>query len=112
MSPRVGVTLSGRYRLQRLIATGGQIPPPLENSPKCPRCSLAPICLPDELHYLHTGETPPRPLAVAGNPALPMYVQARGAKVAKKGDVLEVSVDDEAQLIETVIGRGYRLLDR
>lgn len=79
----------------RLIATGGQIPPPLENSPKCPRCSLAPICLPDELHYLHTGETPPRPLAVAGNPALPMYVQARGAKVAKKGDVLEVSVDDE-----------------
>ncbi len=23
MSPRVGVTLSGRYRLQRLIATGG-----------------------------------------------------------------------------------------
>jgi eukaryotic-like serine/threonine-protein kinase len=23
MSPRVGITLSGRYRLQRLIATGG-----------------------------------------------------------------------------------------
>jgi len=79
----------------RLIATGGQLPPPLENSPKCPRCSLAPICLPDELHYLRTAETPPRPLAVAGTPALPMYVQARGAKVAKKGEVLEVSVDDE-----------------
>lgn len=78
----------------RLIATGGQIPPPLENSPKCPRCSLAPICLPDEVHYLRTGQTPPRPLAVAGTPALPMYVQARGAKVSKKGEVLEVSVDD------------------
>ena len=79
----------------RLIATGAQMPPPLENSPKCPRCSLAPICLPDELHYLRTQQTPPRPLAVSQAPALPMYVQARGAKVAKKGEVLEVSVDDE-----------------
>lgn len=79
----------------RLVAGGGQIPPPLENSPKCPRCSLAAICLPDEVHYLRTAATPPRPLAVGQAPALPMYVQARGAKVAKKGEVLEVSVDDE-----------------
>ncbi len=79
----------------RLIASGAQMPPPLENSPKCPRCSLAAICLPDELHYLRTQQTPPRPLAVSQAPALPMYVQARGAKVAKKGEVLEVSVDDE-----------------
>lgn len=80
----------------RLIASGGQIPPPLENSPKCPRCSLAAICLPDEVHYLRNAQTPPRPLAVQGVPALPLYVQARGAKVAKKGEVLEVSVDDVA----------------
>ncbi len=79
----------------RLMAIGGQMPPPLENSPKCPRCSLAGICLPDEVHYLRTQQTPPRPLAVGGATALPMYVQARGAKVAKKGDVLEISVDDE-----------------
>lgn len=26
----------------------GPIPPPLDHSPKCPRCSLAPVCLPDE----------------------------------------------------------------
>ncbi len=80
----------------RLIASGHQIPPPLENSPKCARCSLAPICLPDELHCLRHAETPPRPLAVQGTPALPLYVQARGAKVARKGEVLEVSVDDVA----------------
>ncbi|MBS0446695.1 MAG: CRISPR-associated endonuclease Cas1 [Proteobacteria bacterium] len=88
----------------RLIATGAQMPPPLENSPKCPRCSLASICLPDELHYLRTHETPPRPLAVGQAPALPMYVQARGAKVAKKGEVLEVSIDDEKVA-------GARLMD-
>jgi CRISP-associated protein Cas1 len=78
----------------RLVATGGQVPPPLENSPKCPRCSLAAICLPDEVHYLRNAQTPPRPLAVGGSPALPLYVQARGAKVGKKGEVLEISVDD------------------
>ena len=88
----------------RLIATGGQMPPPLENSPKCPRCSLAPICLPDELHYLRTQQTPPRPLAVSQAPALPLYVQTRGAKVAKNGDVLEVFVDDEKVA-------GARLMD-
>src|SRR5690606_41234693 len=27
----------------RLIAAGGQMPPPLEDSPKCPRCSLGGI---------------------------------------------------------------------
>jgi len=79
----------------RRMAEGGEIPPPLQSSPKCPRCSLAAICLPDEVHYLRSGGTPPRPLAVSQAPALPMYVQSRGAKVAKSGELLEVSVDDE-----------------
>jgi CRISPR-associated protein Cas1 len=32
----------------RALAEGGRIPPPLVDSPKCPRCSLVSICLPDE----------------------------------------------------------------
>ena len=79
----------------RLLAAGARMPPPLQHSPKCPRCSLAGICLPDEVHFLRDGENPPRPLAVEHSPSLPLYVQARGAKISKKGDVLEVSVDDE-----------------
>lgn len=79
----------------RLMAAGGRIPAPLEDSPKCPRCSLVSICLPDEVNFLRESEAPPRPLAVAGDPALPVYVQARGAKVAKKGEVLEISIDDQ-----------------
>lgn len=78
----------------RLTAAGGQIPQPLENSPKCPRCSLVGICLPDETNYLRRAETPPRPLAVGIGDSLPMYVQAHRAKVAKKGETLEVTVDD------------------
>jgi CRISPR-associated endonuclease Cas1 len=79
----------------RMIASGGQMPPPLVDSVKCARCSLVGICLPDELNYLRTEETPPRPLAVPRDEALPLYVQARGAKVAKKGEKLEISIDDE-----------------
>lgn len=79
----------------RLVAIGGQIPPPLDDSPKCPRCSLVGICLPDEVNYLHKQDIAPRPLAVGRDEALPLYVQARGAKVAKKGETLDISVEDE-----------------
>lgn len=79
----------------RLIAAGGQLPPPLEDSPKCPRCSLVGICLPDEVNFLKRMEEPPRPLAVGRDEALPLYVQANSAKVAKKGETLEITVEDE-----------------
>jgi len=88
----------------RLTAAGGTIPPPLEDSPKCPRCSLVGICLPDEVNYLSDGESQPRPMAVRHDEALPVYVQANHAKVSKKGEVLEIKIDDEkvstARLVE------------
>jgi CRISPR-associated protein Cas1 len=37
----------------------GPIPAPLEDSPKCVRCSLVPICLPDETRLLHEAPTHP-----------------------------------------------------
>src|SRR5690606_36111669 len=43
-------TALGAINGLRLIASGGRIPPPLEDSPKCPRCSLVTICLPDEVN--------------------------------------------------------------
>lgn len=89
----------------RLIAAGGQIPPPLEDSPKCPRCSLVGICLPDEVNFLRRqGDKPPRQLVVGHDEALPMYVQEHRARVSKKGETLEVSVED------TVVARA-RLID-
>ena len=92
----------------RNVAQGGTIPPPLEDSPKCPRCSLVSICLPDEVNHLALLSCPGttlRPIAVPATDALPLYVQARGAKVAKSGETLVVTVDDEkvatARLAET-----------
>jgi CRISPR-associated endonuclease Cas1/CRISPR-associated protein Cas4 len=81
----------------RLIAAGGQLPPPLAESPKCPRCSLVGICLPDEVNFLRQPGETPRPLAVARDEALPIYVQANRAKVSKQGETLEITVDDQPQ---------------
>ena len=92
----------------RRVAAERVIPPPLEDSPKCPRCSLVSICLPDEINHLALLSRPemaPRSIAVPSTDALPLYVQARGAKVAKSGENLVVSVKDEkvtnARLAET-----------
>jgi CRISPR-associated protein Cas4 len=48
----------------RLVAMGGRVPPPLEDSPKCPRCSLVAICMPEEVNFLRHGIAP-RPLAAS-----------------------------------------------
>ena len=40
----------------RRVAASGEIPAPLEDSPKCPRCSLVGICLPDEVNLLRSAD--------------------------------------------------------
>ena len=69
-------------------------PPPLDNSPKCPRCSLAGICLPDETNLFRRGY-PPRPLNPSDDPALPLYIQTPGARLRKKGERLMVESENE-----------------
>ncbi|MDW8316142.1 MAG: CRISPR-associated endonuclease Cas1 [Rhodovarius sp.] len=79
----------------RLLAASGRIPPPLEDSPKCPRCSLVSICLPDEVAWLRHGRIEPRPLAVGQTDALPLIVQDPRARIARSGETLEVTVEGE-----------------
>ena len=77
----------------RLSAASRKPPPPLVDSPKCPRCALAGICLPDEINLFRKGVVP-RPLNPADDPALPMHVQAPGARVRKSGDTIVVETDE------------------
>jgi len=101
----------------RAAAAAAVIPPPLVDSPKCPRCSLVGICLPDETALLQlggvtgelvdaaeaTGAEPVecavkprvRRLIPANDDALPLYLQTQGAMLGKSGDRLTVKLKDE-----------------
>ncbi|WP_407180859.1 CRISPR-associated endonuclease Cas1 [Bradyrhizobium sp. STM 3562] len=85
----------------RLAAASGRMPPPLVDSPKCTRCSLAGICLPDEVTFFRRGLAP-RPLNPSADTALPLYVQEPGARVGKSGEVLVV--ETEAGKTEVPLG--------
>lgn len=97
----------------RQTASGNKLPPPLVDSPKCPRCSLVGICLPDETHVLaqldaeaaevsteadsstvrRTSKSVAprvRKLLPARDDSLPMYVKEHGAVIGKSGDRLTV----------------------
>jgi CRISPR-associated protein Cas1 len=111
----------------RRVAANQVIPPPLVRSPKCPRCSLVGICLPDETNLLReataegladeaTAETEPsclaqaeavepRRLIPARDDALAVYVQGQGYSVGLRGEVLEIrekgKAVSDARLLET-----------
>ncbi len=79
----------------RCMAASGRIPQPLVDSPKCPRCSLVGICVPNEVNLLSPQAQPVRRddvrrMAPARDDTIPVYVQAQGAVVGKSGDQLEV----------------------
>jgi len=84
----------------RETALSGVIPPPLEDSPKCPRCSLVGICLPDETRLLAEPDRPLvkgdiRRLMPARDDALPLYVKEQGVTLGISGDVLTVKQRQE-----------------
>jgi CRISPR-associated protein Cas1 len=79
----------------RGVALAGHIPPPLEDSPKCPRCSLVGICMPDEVRFLNEGPIEPRPLFAAVQDALPLYIQSPRAWVRKDGECLVIEEEKE-----------------
>lgn len=86
-------TLHILEQLRTLLAQSAP-PPPLEDSPKCPRCSLVGICLPEETNFLKRGGTV-RPLAVADPHRFPLVVQKPGATVGVEGNRLVVRHQEE-----------------
>jgi CRISPR-associated protein Cas1 len=93
----------------RLVAAGGRIPPPLEDSPKCTRCSLVGICLPDEVNFFRHG-TAPRPLAVDRELALPVYVQATPGRVRKRGETLVIQTENDQETTARLIDTSHLVL--
>ena len=113
----------------RAAATAGLIPPPLIDSPKCPRCSLVGICLPDETAAMMRfrqeargddrqltlfeppeeaatpeppDDEPMRRLVPARDDLRPLYVTGHGLTVGKSGEVLQIRDPDRKKPIQEV----------
>lgn len=88
--------ISGLVAEVRTNASRPTPPPPLVDSPKCGRCSLVTVCLPDETNLLKAGEaTRPRRLIAGDSPAKPLYVTTPGAFLRKKSKRLILELDGE-----------------
>ena len=87
-----------RERLAELRATAARAepPPPLVASPKCPRCSLVGLCLPDEVNVLRgTPEGRARRLIAPRPDTAPLYVQEPGAVVRLAQGRIQVTKERE-----------------
>ena len=87
------------------VAGSTDPPPPLVDSPKCPRCSLVGICLPDETNLLaNRSDIPPRRLTPRDSAARPLYVTEQGTRIGvRKG---RVTVSQQKEVLQEV-----RLID-
>lgn len=80
----------------RNVADHVRPPLPLVDSPKCPRCSLVGICLPDETNaLLERSNRPPRRIVPRDPDHRPLYVTEQGAYVGVRGGRLRVRKGDK-----------------
>lgn len=93
------------------MAQKNTVPPPLVDSPKCPKCSLVGICLPDETNLLgdsndeerrHITKDQVRRMYPMRSDTVPVYVQEQGARVSKSGDCIHVKTAEETRKIRLI----------
>ena len=110
----------------RQVAANGKMPLPLVDSPKCPRCSLISICMPDETRILKeigiegiaaafaeefapTEENKPatpngrRTILVPRADARPLHISEPGARLGKTGERLKVELKEKELLTVRLI---------
>jgi len=83
----------------------GSRPLPLVNDSRCPRCSLQPICLPDEVNHQRaqspTDELTPRKIWPPRDDGIHVVAQQEGVKVGVRGMELRVT-DKNGSVAKTV----------
>lgn len=72
-------------------AASGPRPLPLINDPKCPRCSLHSVCLPDEINATRCNESTPRNLWPPRDDGIHIVAQTNGTRVGIRGNTLQVT---------------------
>ena len=92
ITPELALWVEERIGTARQAAAAA-IPPPLVASPKCPRCSLVSVCLPDETGLLTESAPQPRPvrrLMAARDDSRALYLSTQGLRVGRKDEVLQI----------------------
>ena len=79
----------------RSLASLDKPPEPLADSPKCGRCSLAGICLPDEVGFINHTTDHVRPIFAQSQAGFPLYVQSAGSYLKKDGEQIIVEEKKE-----------------
>jgi CRISPR-associated protein Cas1 len=101
---RVPIDEQTRADLQRAIARARELqssverPPVTDNERLCVRCSLAPVCLPEESRLTQQPEYKPIRLFPADDDRQVLHVLTQGARVGRKGDRLEVTAKEAESL--------------
>jgi CRISPR-associated protein Cas1 len=87
------------------VCAQGPRPAPLVNDPRCIRCSLQPICLPDEVNHQRapqpTEQLTPRKIWPPRDEGIHVVAQQNGAKIGVKGMTLKVT-DKEGVTIKEI----------
>lgn len=114
MTPELEEWIHQKIAEAREVSASPNIPPPLEDSPKCVRCSLAPVCLPDETRWLSLQQAgqplnlrrdevarvsvdtlkPPRRIIAARDDERALYLNTQGARVGIRSERLVVKDGD------------------
>jgi len=81
----------------------GRRPLPLVNDARCLRCSLQPVCLPDEVNQQRDEHVRPRKIWPPRDDGIHLVAQVNGAKVGVRGMSVRVTDKDGAVLKELPI---------
>jgi len=110
---RVPITPALRAESMRVLSDAkrcatGPRPLPLVNDVKCPRCSLQPICLPDEINHQRVvmltreGESieppPPRRMWPPRTDGIQLVTQRDGVRIGVRGEAIRI-VDRDGELV-------------
>lgn len=115
---RVTVTIDDELveKTRRAVAGARRVnelsvaPPPLVDSPKCGRCSLSAICLPDETNRCRApskdsvATTPVRLPTTPRDDLRPLYLNTQGLTVSKADEVLKIK--EQGKVVQEVRMKG------
>lgn len=108
--------LGDAIELARQLRESTERPPIAENERLCVKCSLAPVCLPEEVRQAEDGDREPLRLFPQDRDGTTLHIVTAGTRVGKSGDRLTVTPPESEgsppskhpiQQVDSVLIHGY-----